>query len=134
VIIKIAMVMTIVGIMVLCQVLTKPVVNQAFAQTACNLTLSANPGSGSLAVGESITQRLFGTLTCAGVGIAGATIVFTSGFSFSPSVKTDSSGNYNLYFLAQSGQTYEIQAYYAGDNNHQTASATTTIDLYSRRS
>ena len=46
----------------------------------------------------------------------------------------NSSGNYNLYFLANSGQTYEIQAYYAGDNNHPTSSATTKIDIKEKNS
>jgi len=127
------MVLTIVGIMVLCQVLTKPVVNQALAQTACNITLSADPGSGSLAVGESMGQSLFGTLTCGGAPIAGATIDFT-GLSFSPSTKTDSSGSFEQGILAQAGQTYTIQAHYAGDNMHQASSATTTIDIKEKNS
>jgi hypothetical protein len=95
--VKIAIVATLVGIMALCLVATKPIGNQAFAY--CDLTLKADPGSGSLAVGESMRQDLSGKLDCSGTGLicplCGATISFT-GLSDSPTVKTDIHGNYHM--------------------------------------
>jgi hypothetical protein len=62
--IKIGMILALVGIMTLCLVVTKPSANHAFAVTSCSITLKADPGSGSLAAGESIAQKISGTLTC----------------------------------------------------------------------
>ena len=71
------MVLTVVGIMTLCLVVTKVAANHAFAATTCNLTLKADPGSGSLATGESAEQKLSGTLPCGGTPLARDTISFS---------------------------------------------------------
>jgi hypothetical protein len=131
--IKIAMVATIVGIVTLCLVATKPLANQAFAATPCSLTVGADPSSGSLAVGESIGSTISGQLSCGGTGLGGATIDLT-GLSSSMSAKTDSSGNYDKGILVGAGQSLTVNAKYAGDSDHQAASATTSINIKEKNS
>src|SRR6476620_2027805 len=93
--IKIAMVLTIVGILMLCQVLTKPAANQAFAQTNEAQTNEANQHtgkctselniqahstlldkSGSIGVpnGQTAPVTIQGALSCGGAAIDGAMV------------------------------------------------------------
>lgn len=127
--VKLAVVLTVIGIMTLCVVVTKPIANQALAN--CGLTLRADPGSGSLAAGESMQQKLSGKLDCAGTSVicplCEAIIGFT-GLSDSPTVKPDPlTGNYHMLITVDSGKSYTINAhtYVGGDS----ASATTTIHI-----
>lgn len=130
---KISMILTVVGIMALCLIAMKPLTNHAVAATACNLTIKADPGSGSLAVGESIGQHLSGNLSCDGKGLDGATIHIT-GLSSSQSVKTDSTGEWKYTFLANAGKSYTIHATFDGDSGHSKASAETTIHIKEKNS
>jgi hypothetical protein len=143
--IKIAMILTVVGIMTLCIVATKPLANQAFAlHQSCLITLKADPGSGSLATGESIDQKLSGTLTCRATtthtGLGGATIGFStsvaglSGLIHSPSATTDSSGNYHGDIITQAGKSYLIKANYAGDSDHLPAATIKIIHIKEKNS
>jgi hypothetical protein len=131
--IKIAMVLALVGIMTPCLVITKPLANHAFAATACSLTLKADPGSGSLAKGESIDQKISGTLTCGGTGVGGATInLGLIGGVLYP--KTDSSGNYHETITQKAGTSLIINARYAGDSEHSGTSTTAIILLKEKNS
>lgn len=130
---KLSVILTVVGIMTLCLIATKPLTNQADAATACDLTIKADPGSGSLARGESIGQHLSGKLSCDGKGLEGATIHIT-GLSGSHSVKTDNTGEWKYTFLAEAGKSYTIHATFDGDSNHSKASAETTIHIKEKNS
>jgi hypothetical protein len=135
--IKIAVVATVVGIIAMCLVATKPLANQALAAVPCRLTLKADPGSGSLAKGESIEQKLSGTLTCGGTGLGGATITF--GGSLPPATggeeRTDSSGNYQgPHFLVHPGDSFFPNAHYAGDSEHSNALAGVRIHIAEKSS
>jgi hypothetical protein len=147
--IKIAAVATVVGIMALCLLATKPLAGQpgepmSNTGTACSLTMPrADPGSGSLATGESMGQTISGKLTCGGTGLGGATInlhitpgtdccpyKFNYGQGVTTSTKTDSSGNYDKGIVVQAGQFVEVVAYYNGDTDHKGAVPTAThIDI-----
>jgi len=130
------MVLTVVGIMTLCLVVTKPSTNHAFAagqmQTGeCELTLKADPGSKDLAPGESVEQKLSGTLTCGGTALKGATISF-SGLppGMAAAALTDSSGNFQgPSFSAHAGHTYTPAARFAGDSEHGGAGAREVIQV-----
>ena len=130
------MVLTVVGIMTLCLVVTKPAANHAFAaatiQKTCNLTLKADPGSGSLATGESAEQKLSGTLTCGFTALEGATITFSGlppGMAAGAFV-TDSSGNFQgPSFLVHPGDSFSPRAHYAGDSGHAGAAAGLIIKM-----
>jgi hypothetical protein len=131
--IKIAMVLALVGIMTPCLVITKPLANHAFAATACSLTLKADPGSGSLATGESIDQKISGTLTCGGTGLGGATIQLglIGGVLYS---KTDSSGNYHETIPQKAGTSLILSARYPGDSEHSKTSISEIILLKEKNS
>jgi hypothetical protein len=125
--IKITMVLTVVGIMTVC--LVAP--NHAFAATGCNLTLKADPGSGSLATGKSIEQKLSGTLTCGGTGLRGGTITF-SGLppGMTAAAVTDSSGNYQgPQFMVHPDDSFTVSAHYGGDSEHLGAAAGIAIKM-----
>ena len=145
---KIAMVLTIVGIMTLCLAVTKPIANHAFAATGCSLTLKADPGTVGLSKGESIEQKLSGTLTCGGTGLGGATITssgtvrsyssFEGGGSGTAAALrpagsvTDNSGNYQgPSFVMHPGESADVRADYRGDSEHSAADASTTINIKS---
>ena len=130
------------GILALCLVATKSLINQAFAATACSLTLKADPGSGVF--GGSIEQRLSGTLTCGGTGLGGATITssgkvrscssFEGGGSCTAAALrpagsvTNSSGNYQgPSFVMHPGESADVRADYRGDSEHLAAEAAIPI-------
>jgi len=123
---------TIAGIMTLCVVATKPIANQAFAQTPCSLTLSAYPNKGTLATGEGIRSDLTGKLSCGGTGISGATLDFScNGCSgeWHRNLKTDDSGNFFTNIWPMAGESLKITANYGGDSDHGPATATTSIAM-----
>jgi len=129
------MVLTVVGIMTLSLVVTKPLVNHAFAaatiQATCELDLKVDPGSKALAAGESVEQKLSGTLTCGGTPLKGATISF-SGLppGMAAAALTDSSGNFQgPSFSAHAGHTYTPAARFAGDSEHGGAGAREVIQV-----
>ena len=153
--IKIAMVLALLGIMTLCLVVTKPLANQAFAQTPCNLTLKATPGSVANTPPEGTVQDLTGKLICGGAGYRGAdihlSVVPSASGSWAKDVNTDSSGNFGLIhsgsgcpgapcigLVVNTHESYLITAKFAGDGDHKAATArikittTTTNDLLGR--
>src|SRR5215467_1815653 len=93
--ITIVSVATIVGIMTLSLLVTKPLANQAFAKCSTGLTLSLNPDRNKGGVGESAPTTVSGKLTCNGTGISGADIKIHSPSEPIRTVKTDSSGAYS---------------------------------------
>ncbi|MGA9154769.1 MAG: hypothetical protein WBZ36_29650 [Candidatus Nitrosopolaris sp.] len=123
------------GMLTLILVTTKPLSNQAFAVPfKCpdtRLTISVNPGSGSV-VREGETAKLSGNLSCGlnHAGVGGATIhLRLSGLS--GSAITDSSGDYHtstevgikpapfVGIVLQEGGVVKLQAEYYGDTgNH----------------
>src|SRR5215467_10550564 len=140
--IKIAMVLILVGIMTLCLVVTKPLANQAFAQTpVCYpfLTLKATPGSVAHTPPEGTPQDLTGKLICGQQGISGAdihlSVVPSASGSWAKDVNTDSSGNFGLPcasvkcvgLVVYTPESYIITAKYAGDPEHRAATARITI-------
>src|SRR5215469_4987059 len=128
---KIATVLTLVGIMTLCLGVMTPLANHAFAATTCNLTLKADPGSGSLAKGENMEQKLSGTLTCGGTPQARATISF-NGLppGMAAAAVTDSSGNFKgPSFLVHPGDSFSPSAHFGGDSEHAGAAAGLTIKI-----
>ena len=121
--IKIAMVLTVVGIMTLCLVVTKSSANDAFAATTCRPTIQLNADPG-----ESIEQKISGTLTCGGTGLGGATIQLgLIGGVLYP--KTDSSGNYHEIIPQKAGTSLILSARYLGDSEHSKTSTSEIILL-----
>jgi hypothetical protein len=123
-----------------------PLARARVVEPLCHLTVRSDPSSGSIHFGESIGAKISGKLTCRPdtskeVGglfgllskwarpdfypLGGATIDLNG---LSPGMKaiTDSSGNYHEDILV-GPQTYTVKANYAGDRDHNEASATTTM-------
>lgn len=115
------------GMLTLCLVTTKPLVNQAFAvRFKCpdtRLTISVNPSSGSMVRAGEIVE-LSGNLSCGlnHAGVGGATIHL--GGSYIGATSTDSSGNYHAtaptYELKGKGPgiIYKFWAKYDGDSGN----------------
>ena len=131
--IKIATVLTVVGIIIMCLVVTKPSANDALAATMCRPTidLNADPGSVARAAGESVEQKLSGTLTCDGTGIRGATIAF-SGLPENHGAYccTDSSGKFQgPQFLTHPGDYLTARAHYGGNSEYSPAAGELIIQI-----
>jgi len=139
--INIAPVLTVVGIMTLCLVVTKPSANHAFAKTFCFLKVDVDPGDRSLATGESIEQKISGTLHCGNpqvslqtTGLGGATISFGGipGSAAAESV-TDSSGNFQgPHFLVHAGDSLRVSVTYRGDSEHNSIAVSIPITMSSK--
>jgi len=128
------------GILTLCLVATKPLVNQAFAKTSCEVRISAwGPRGGGIepvAKGATTPVLIVTALSCpagnpAG-GKSGATIIVSGEGgdlknSISKTVTTDYKGlNEDATFdLGPSSSPYGFKANYAGDSEHDAATATT---------
>jgi hypothetical protein len=103
------------------------------AYTQSRVTLKADPGSGSLAAGESIDQKISGTLTCGGTGLGGATIQLgLIGGVLYP--KTDSSGNYHETIPQKAGTSLILSVRYPGDSEHSKTSTSEIILLKEKNS
>jgi hypothetical protein len=133
--VKIAMVVTVVGLMTLCLLVMKSSANHAFAATTCDFkNLKIEPGDGSISVGESQGQTISGTLTCGGEPLGDATITLSGGtLKHTDSTTTDSSGNYQFKILTSAGTT-KGKTNYAGDSEHSPTSAAFTINLTEKNS
>ena len=132
--IKIATVLTVVGIMTLCLVITNPSSNHAFAQRAvqCSLTLKADPGSGSLATDESVEQKLSGKLSCGGTELLHSVITFSSSpwEGVKGSTFTDSSGNFQgPHFLVYPHDSFTVRAFYGGDSKRSLSGAEYSLPI-----
>jgi hypothetical protein len=94
----------------------------------CELTLSADPNKGSLAVGENLDVKLSGKLTCGGVEMVNYDIGLGGWLSpFLPPLKTDSSGNYHKDIVVSAPGTHTITATML--HTPEKVSASTTIDF-----
>jgi hypothetical protein len=107
--------------------------NQAFAQakpTSLSLSVSV-PNNGKVGVSGTLGVGLSGDLTSEGSGVAGATITFTLLPSTSLHATTTGSTGVTLghFFTGATLRpgTQKIEASYAGDNDHQSSSATREV-------
>jgi len=109
-------------------------VNQASAQMAecqTTLSLSSNPRGGAVASGSTLPVYLLGELKCGDSAIGGATIIISGIDENTENVMTDEFGKYSLGVQLAPGQ-YSVQAYFAGDETHVSASAIKTITVNER--
>ena len=95
--------------------------NQAFAATACSLT-----------VGNEGTTTISGKLECGGQGLGHATIHLTlhhitTGRTTTAETETPD-GSYDHALVLGAGHSYTVDAKYDGDSDHLPASATASID------
>jgi hypothetical protein len=106
-------------------------VNQVSAQMAdcqTTLSLSSNPRGGTVASGSTLPVYLLGELKCGDSAVGGATVIISGIDENSENVVTDEFGKYSLG-VQLSPEEYTIQAYFAGDAEHISASATRTITV-----
>ena len=106
-------------------------VNQALAQMAqcqTTLSLSSNPMGGTVAPGGTLPVFLLGELKCGDSSIGGATIMISGIDNNIENVITDEFGKYSLGVHLIPGE-YSVQAYFAGDETHVSASASRTITV-----
>jgi hypothetical protein len=119
------------GMLTLCLVATKPLTNTAFAKTSCDLGILAyghgGGGIAPVAKGETTSVDLNVGLSCpAGSPVSGATINVSGEQGGSKSVTTDFRGGATATFdLGPSSTPYGFKASYAGDSQHDAATATT---------
>ena len=106
-------------------------INQASAQMAdCQTTLSlaSFPGTGTVGTSGFLHVNLLGELKCGDSGIDGATVIISGIDEGSRDVITNEFGKYSLPVQLGPGE-YELQAYFAGDETHISASATKTLQV-----
>jgi hypothetical protein len=124
----------VVGMLTLCLVATKPLTNTAFAKTPSSLVIQKEAHAGGWA---GLKWDLKVGLYTSGSPVSGATInIIGEGGalknSISKSVKTDFRGvaDWLAVDLAQSEAPYTFKANYAGDSQHDAATATTTFYIH----
>jgi len=106
-------------------------INQASAQMAdCQTTLSlaSSPRTGTVSTSGFLQVNLLGELKCWDSGIGGATVIISGIDEGSRDVITDEFGKYSSQARLGPGG-YELQAYFAGDETHISASATYTLQV-----
>ena len=106
-------------------------INQASAQMAdCQTTLSlaSSPRTGTVSTSGFLQVNLLGELKCGDSGIGGATVIFSGIDEGSRDAITNELGKYSLPVRLGPGE-YELQAYFAGDATHISASATKTLQV-----
>ena len=106
-------------------------INQASAQMAdCQTTLSlaSSPRTGTVSTSGFLQVNLLGELKCGDSGIGGATVIISGIDEGSRDVITDEFGKYSSQARLGPGG-YELQAYFAGDETHISASATKTLQV-----
>ena len=109
-------------------------VNQASAQMAecqTSLSLNSNPRGGSVASGSTLPVYLLGELKCGDSAIGGATVIISGIDENTENVITDEFGKYSLGVQLAPGE-YSVQAYFAGDETHVSASAIRTVTVNER--
>lgn len=123
---KIAMVLTVLGIMTLSLLTTKPLTNQVFANCSSKLAVSAlMHGHGKVPGPKPVSIRAL--LICGDSNVGGATVNISvgggTGISFSKSVTTNSAGlgSTPVFELGPSSNPYKVRANYAGDIEHSPA-------------
>ena len=129
---KIIMIAAVTGILTLSIVaLASFSANQVYAQFAdCQTTLSltSNPRTGTVSSGSTLPVSLLGELKCGDSGIAGATVIISGIDDKSNSVITSDYGKYSLE-ARLAPAVYTLQAYFAGDSEHGSASASRTLTV-----
>lgn len=106
-------------------------VNQASAQMAecqTSLSLNSNPRGGTVASGGTLPVYLLGELKCGDSAIGGATVIILGINENTENVITDEFGKYSLGIQLAPGE-YTVQAYFAGDDTHVSASATRAVTV-----
>ena len=106
-------------------------INQASAQMAdCQTTLSlaSFPGTGTVGTSGFLHVNLLGELKCGDSGIDGATVIISGIDEGTGDVITNELGKYSLPVRLGPGE-FELQAYFAGDETHISASATKTLQV-----
>src|SRR6188508_1590567 len=106
-------------------------INQASAQMAdCQTTLSlaSFPSTGTVGTSGFLHVNLLGELKCGDSGIDGATVIISGIDEGSRDVITNEFGKYGIPVQMGPGE-YELQAYFAGDATHISASATKTLQV-----
>ena len=106
-------------------------VNQASAQMAecqTSLSLNSNPRGGTVASGGTLPVYLLGELKCGDSAIGGATVIISGINENTENVITDEFGKYSLGIQLAPGE-YTVQAYFAGDDTHVSASATRAVTV-----
>ena len=99
-----------------------------FADCQPVLSLTSNPKSGTVASRSTLPVFLLGELKCGDSGIVGADIVITGIDNSSNNVQTNENWKYNLS-VRLSPWVYNIEAYFAGDDTHSSASAVKSITV-----
>jgi len=106
-------------------------INQASAQMAdCQTTLSfaSFPRTGTVGTSGFLHVNLLGELKCGDSGIDGATVIISGIDEGTRDAITNELGKYSLPVTLGPGE-YELQAYFAGDATHISASATNTLQV-----
>jgi hypothetical protein len=104
---------------------------QAFAMKSTSLSLGAFPNKGNVGSAGTLRVSLSGKLTSEGSPVDGATIHITGtreGKQFT--VTTNEFGSYSTFADLGPG-THTIEAYFAGDSDHTSSSATRVVTVTS---
>jgi len=123
------------GILTLSMItMTSISINQVSAQMdECqpSLSLNPNPRGGTVASGSSLPVYLLGELKCGDLPIGGATVIISGINENTENVLTDEFGKYSLGVRLVPGE-YSVEAYFAGDETHVSASAIRTVTVNER--
>ena len=103
-------------------------VSAQFADCQTSLSFASYPRTGTVGSEGTLPVNLFGDLKCGDSGISGANVIITGIDDNSNSVTTNDFGKYSLGVRLGPG-TYTLEAYFAGDNEHGSASATRTVTV-----
>ena len=109
-------------------------INQASAQMAecqTSVSLNSNPRGGTVASGSTLPVYLLGELKCGDSAIGGATVIISGINENMENVLTDEFGKYSLGVQLAPGE-YTVEAYFAGDETHISASAKITVTVNER--
>jgi hypothetical protein len=120
---------TVAGILMLAILATISSTNQAFAQAKPTiLSLGSSPTSGHVGAHTgTLPVSLFGKLTSDHSPVNGASIMITgTGKQFSAT--TNQFGSYSTFIHLGPG-THKIEAYFAGDSDHTSSSATRVVTV-----
>jgi len=123
------------GILALSMItMTSISINQVSAQMAeCqpSLSLTSNPRGGTVASGSTLPVYLLGELKCGDSAIGGATVIISGINENMENVVTNEFGRYSLGVQLAPGE-YSVEAYFAGDETHVSASAIRTVTVNER--
>jgi len=104
---------------------------QAFAMKPTSLSLGAFPNKGTVGPAGFLRVSLSGKLTSEGSEVGGASIMITgTGEGKQMHLTTNEFGSYSTFADLGSG-THTIEAYFAGDADHTSSSATRVVTVTS---